>query len=166
MIQTGRLTLKPRTIGWDIEKEIDWLNDPEVVKFSEQRHRKHTIESQIAYICSFGGNNLLFDIRRGGLLIGSISAIVDRNNGVANLGILIGDKLLWGQGYGLEAWSAFSDHLFQHHRIRKIEAGCMATNVGMLNLAAKAQMFLEGQKIGHFKTENGTVDLMEYGKFA
>ena len=32
---------------------VDWLNDPQVVRYSENRHRKHTLETSRAYRASF-----------------------------------------------------------------------------------------------------------------
>lgn len=167
MIRTARLSLSPRTVDHDITREVIWLNDPYVMKYSEQRHRKHTIGSQISYICSFGRDGLLYGIRREGYLIGSITASFDRHNGIANVGILIGDVFYWGQGFGSEAWGAFTLHLFKDYGIRKVEAGCMATNSSMIAIAMKNGMSVEGRKLNHFKMEDGKlVDRVELGKFA
>jgi [ribosomal protein S5]-alanine N-acetyltransferase len=168
MIQTARLTIKPRLVDRDVEKEVNWLNDPYVMRYSEQRHRKHTIESQIAYISSFSISNdkLLYEIRKDGLLIGSISAIIDRNNLVANMGILIGDAHYWDQGFGSEAWIAFSDHLIKDHGVMKLEAGCMEPNFGMIRLAKNSGMKLEGVKYDHFIYLDHRAHRMEFGKVA
>ena len=168
MFRTERLTIKPRLIDRDVEREVNWLNDPYVVQYSEQRHRKHTIESQIAYISSFSLSNdkLLYEIRRDGILIGSISAIIDRNNAVADMGILIGDTFYWDQGLGSEAWNAFSAHLITDHNIRKLEAGCMALNFGMVNVAKKSGMRVEGTRPNHFLFEGVGADLVMFGRLA
>ena len=39
---------------------VGWLNDPEVVQFSEQRHTKHTIKSCISYFNKQTISNNLF----------------------------------------------------------------------------------------------------------
>ena len=44
----------------DSEKYVAWLNDPEVVRFSEQRHYQHTAESCRVYFKSQGNSSGLF----------------------------------------------------------------------------------------------------------
>jgi len=147
---------------------VGWLNDPEVVKFSEQRHKKHTIESQLDYWKSPATvePNLVRIIElQENYAIGSISAQVDPHNNVANVGILIGDKPQWGRGFGYEAWECFCNYLFYEKKIRKIEAGCMATNAPMLRIMQKFGMWPEGIRKGHFLVDGQSVDKMTFGKF-
>ena len=87
---------------------VDWLNDPDVVRYSEQRHRKHDEETQQQYLMD--GPDVFREIHVGHgnyTFIGTVSAYIDRPNGVADVGILIGDKASWGMGYGTEAWTVF-----------------------------------------------------------
>lgn len=167
MIVTRHLVLRPHNLDRRaLRKEVRWLNDPEVTKFSEQRHKKHTINSQIAYVTSFvrSLDNLLYQIWCGDTYIGNVNAYVDLLNRVANIGIMVGEKELWGRGYGLDAWQGFSDFLFSRG-IRKIEAGCMATNEGMIRLARASGMSLEGRVSRRFVTDDGEIDLLLFGRF-
>ena len=57
---------------------LSWLNDPAVVRFSNQRFRRHTAESARAYLDSFAGTASLFlgvRLAAGGRLIGTMTAI-------------------------------------------------------------------------------------------
>jgi RimJ/RimL family protein N-acetyltransferase len=156
VIVTKRCLLIPPTVyAADIKQQVAWLNDPEVVKYSEQRHRSHDYASQHKYIEGFHPPSMLRLITTGNQLIGSITAHVDEHNLVADMGILIGDKSKWGQGYGTEAWIAMIERLFGLG-IRKIEAGCMECNQGMIHIFKKSGMLLEGCREHHFMTGLGT----------
>ncbi len=165
MIKTKRLVIRPY-IPMDeiIYANVRWLNDPEVVRYSEQRHKTHTFESQLEYIKSFNTNQLL-SIFLGDKFIGTMSVYHDDQNKVADVGIMIGDKSEWGQGFGFEAWQALCDGLL-HHGIRKVEAGCMSTNWPMRSICKKHGMREEGSRWGHYLLDkNETADMLLFGKF-
>ena len=165
MITTERLELRKfdgnQTMHLDMIAR--WLNDPEIVRYSEQRHHKHDWESQLEYIDN--GPDIYRLIHCGPKFIGTISAYIDKPNSVADVGILIGDKSVWGKGYGTEAWIAFCDHLFLH-KIRKIEAGAMNINAGMIAIFQKYRMHFEGYRNGHFIVNGEPVHMVMWGKFA
>ena len=56
--------------------------------------------------------------------------------------------------------------LFEEDDIRKVEAGCMELNYGMVWLAKKPGMQIEGLTKEHFMWEGDVLDKMNYGKFA
>jgi RimJ/RimL family protein N-acetyltransferase len=162
-IATKRLYLLPPT-SKDITRQIDWLNDPEVVKYSEQRHKKHDLRSQCEYVDSFSPPNHLWAIHHNGDPIGTISARIDKHNSVADLGILIGDRSQWGKGFGLEAWTEVMQFLFSNG-IRKIEAGCMKHNLAMVRICGLSGMRLEGRRDVHFHLgDHDYSDMVLYGK--
>lgn len=147
-----------------IEIQVGWLNDPEVVRYSEQRHRKHTPESQRSYLGRFNLSRDRFgEIYLGGKLIGTVSGRIDKPNSVANIGILIGEKSLWGQGYGHEAWEGFCNSLLEKG-IRKIEAGMMGANFGMVKVCRKYGMQEEGRRPDHFLLGDQLSDMVMFGK--
>lgn len=146
----------------DVRTMVSWLNDKELMKFSEQRHRKHDYHTQIRYIDSFIEPSLFRVITTGGKMIGTITAHVDKHNRVADIGVLIGEKQ--GQGYGAEAWIAFMAHLLGAG-ILKIEAGCMARNFAMLGIFQKSGMHREGRRSHHFIVDDSTCDLELWAKF-
>lgn len=162
-IVTKRLILKERDrLYLMLGQMVDWLNDPEVVRYSEQRHHKHNTESQLEYITD--GPKEFRTIHTSDAFIGTIAAHVDENNSVANVGILIGEKKEWGKGYGTEAWQAFCDYLLGHGT-RKIEAGAMACNFGMIHIFRKTGMHLEGHRSGHFQLNGELVDMALWARF-
>jgi len=164
-LKTKRLSL--HNLIYDEEEMrtvVGWLNDPDVVKYSEQRHRPHNIQSQINYFNSIRHGDKYIGIYLGDLLIGTITASIDRYNSVANVGIMLGEKTQWGHGYGQEAWSHFCDELFTDG-IRKVEAGCMSINYRMMGICQHYGMVEEGRQDKHFIFGNKEADLVHWGKF-
>ena len=163
-IVTERLLLKPPQVDIKaIRAMVGWLNDPEVVRYSEQRHRHHTDATQLKYILSFSEPDKFREIYYQDELIGTITAIVDEPNSVAEVGILI-CKECWGTGLGYEAWKGFCDHLLCHG-IRKIEAGCVGINYGMIHVFKKYGMMRDGRRYNHFLIGNELYDMLMFGKF-
>lgn len=164
LLRSKRLVLRPIVPDEGVARTmVGWLNDPEITKYSEQRHKKHTIRSQMSYIRN---SERLFGIYQRGLdiLIGSIAAHYDSPNLVANVGIMIGDRENMGKGYGYEAWELFCNCLFEIG-IRKVEAGCMAINRPMMSICSKYGMMEEGRQQDHFLYRDFAVDLVHWGRF-
>jgi [ribosomal protein S5]-alanine N-acetyltransferase len=164
MIVTRHLTLTPPSSD-SVPKVVEWLNDAETMRYSEQRHRNHSVDFQQIHILMMTGNqNKYMEIHYGDALIGTICAHVDEPNSVADVGILIGDRKVWGKGFGTEAWQAFCDHLLGNG-IRKIESGAMAINFGMINIFRKTGMHEEGKRSDHFLVGNELVDMTMWARF-
>lgn len=150
--------------GMEVGHYLRWLTNDVVVQYSEQRHAPHTEESQREYISSFtGSDNHFWEIQRTSVPIGSITAYVNKPNRTANIGVMIGDSRLWGNGYAGEAWDAVCHYLFDQN-IRKIEAGCMACNSAMISLLKKLEFVHEATVPGHFLRHGKPEDLCVYGK--
>jgi len=162
-IETDRLILRPASVR-SIGVVVEWLNDREVTRYSEQRHQRHTQETQRTYLLDMHAPHKYMEIYCDNTLIGTMTAHVDENNSVADIGILIGNRSYWGNGYGSEAWSGLC-HWLLDNGVRKIEAGTMACNYPMLNVFRKTQMIPEGRREGHFLFEKRLVDLVYYAKF-
>lgn len=173
-LSTPRLRLLPYYAGSVTDDHVRWLNDPEVVRYSEQRHKRHTLESVHGYVNDVAssphshiwGISIPAYVGREETFpywIGTITAHIDRPNGIANVGILVGEKSEWGKGYGLEAWLAVCNWLFDQG-IRKIEMGCHYKNRAMRKLAEKSGMTLEAVRHDHFIVDGEPQHLMLYAK--
>ncbi|MFC1964858.1 GNAT family N-acetyltransferase [Chloroflexota bacterium] len=164
-IQTKRLLITPFSERHLTPRYVGWLNNPEVVRFSEQRHRSHTLGSCREYWKSFDGTLNYFwaieEIKSGLGHIGNINAYVDMNNQLADIGILIGEKDAWQKGYGFEAFLAVSHYLLNAIKLRKITAGTMATNTAMLKIMRRLGMMEETRRPKHFLWEGIQVDLVQ-----
>jgi RimJ/RimL family protein N-acetyltransferase len=167
VIETARLRILPFCEEFLTERYVGWLNDPETVAFSEQRHRSHTLATCRAYMHSFDGSPHYFRAvvrKEDGLHIGNINAYVDVPNRTVDVGILIGERVVWGNGFGLEAWSEFCNTLLAGG-VRKITAGTMGCNTGMIRIFKKYGMQLEGVREKQFLCGGKDADLVMYAKF-
>ena len=169
VLQTARLRMVPFSEAHLTTRYVGWLNDPEVVRYSEQRHQTHTIESCRSYLLSFSGTPHYFwaIVVTGGSLghIGNINAYVDEKNLLADVGILIGEKKAWRRGYGLEAWRAVCSHLLDVAKMRKVTAGALAANTGMIRLMHKAGMVEDGRRIRHYLFDSREADVIHGALF-
>jgi RimJ/RimL family protein N-acetyltransferase len=159
-IITARLRLLPFTAELVSARYVAWLNDPQVVRYSEQRHRSHSLDSCHAFVATFDQQSAhMWAIVLDDLHIGNITAHRNLPNKVADIGILIGDRSTWGHGYGAEAWTGVRDWLLDSG-CRKVTAGAMAANVGMLAVFEKTGMVEEGRRVGYFLLDGRPVDMV------
>jgi len=147
---------------------IGWLNDPEVTQFSNQRFLKHDRDSCMRYLASFvNPNSLLLSVRRRdkGEAIGTMTVHFTLHHGTADVGILIGERTVWGMGYGQDAWSTVVDWLSYHEAIRKVTAGTLASNQGMITLLERSGMEMEAVRKKHEIVAGKPVDILYYAKW-
>lgn len=169
VIETPRLRIVPFSETYLTMNYVNWLNDPEVVRFSEQRHFSHTIESCRLYWLSYFKTPHFFwaIVVPGDQLghIGNINAYIDEKNLLADVGILIGEKAAWRQGYGLEAWKAVCNFLLKVADMRKVTAGTLADNKGMLRIMQGCGMVADGRRVRHYIFEGKETDIIHMALF-
>jgi RimJ/RimL family protein N-acetyltransferase len=168
-LETRRLRLVPFAETHLTARYVAWLNDPQVMRFSEQRHRQHTLATCASYWRSFTGSpNYLWAIELSGhdtRHIGNVNAYVDKRNRVAELGILIGEREQWGQGLGREAWAAACDFLLNTAHLRKVTASTLAENRSMLAIMRATGMVEDGRRSRHVLLDGHEVDLVHAALF-
>lgn len=168
-ITTGRLTLLPAAGEIPtlvLARQVSWLRDPVVVRWSRQRYRQHNVLTQKAYVESFDHDGAhLWRILFMNEDIGTISAHRDIVNRTADLGLMVGDRSMWGMGLGSEAWGVVMAWLFRNG-CDKVEAGHVSGNIGMRGVCKKNEMVLEGIVIGSFLIEGARQHKYLWGKFA
>jgi [ribosomal protein S5]-alanine N-acetyltransferase len=149
------------------DQYVGWLNDPDTVRYSEQRHTNHTIESCANYIKSLSNDVETFCAIESGSFghIGNLTITRDLPNKTADMAIVIGHPEAKGMGLGAEAWGTVMQYLFGHEGIRKITAGTMATNTSMLQVMHTNSMKQEGSRIAHFLVDGMEVDLIQFAAF-
>jgi len=168
LIRAARLALVPFAARHLAPHYPAWLNDGDVVRYSEQRHRAHTLESCREFVAGFDDSPhhlWAVELASGGRHIGNVTAHRDPPNGVADIGILIGAKDLWGQGYGVEAWAALLEWLLGEGGVRKATAGTLATNKGMLGIMARTGMKEEARLKDHVMADGRAVDVILAARF-
>ena len=153
----------------DITMEyISWLNDPDVVRYSNQRFVRHTKKTCFKYFNSFKRTNniLAIILRRSDLCpIGTITAYQNIQHGTADVGILIGDKSAWGSGYGQNAWNTLIDWLVKRKKIRKVCAGTFENNRAMIKIINRAGMKMEAILKHHEIADGAVLNILLYSKF-
>ena len=147
---------------------VSWLNDPEVVKYSNQRFLNHTIESSHNYLKSFIGTNNIYMAVEDKVtkeLHGSITAYKQIHHSIVDIGLLIGNKKSWGKGVGFEAWTLMMNFLFTQCNVRKVTGGSLEVNAAMIRIMEKSIMTHEATKKNQELFNNKPVDVLYFCKF-
>ena len=154
-----------------------WLADKEVTKYSEHRHERVPWQHSKKYIMSFDHQrNHIWAILDKTVkrhvhepwedhYMGHITAHCDPFNKTARVGILIGEKRFWKQGYGTETWQA-ACHWLIENGARKVCAGCMEPNEPMRRIFSKTGMQEEGRLKAQFLFDGNPVDMIQAARFA
>ena len=169
LIRTPRLVVDTFNESHLTPEYVKWLNDPVITKYSENRHKKHTLDSCKAYWQSFQNTPHYFlaievpDLKR--LHIGNITVYIDEPNGLADIGIILGERSFWGKGYGAEAWIGICDYLLRGLEIRKVTAGTVETNKAMVKIMEKSGMIEDGIRRKHHVWNSQMVDVIHKALF-
>lgn len=165
----GKLvTLRPFGADDITDQYIGWLNNAQVVRFSNQRFRRHDAESCAAYLASFEHSaNHFVSIRRrtDDVAIGTMTAYVSLPHQTVDVGIMIGAPDVWGHGYGQDAWDTLLAWLAGRADIRKITAGTVEGNTGMQRLMQRSGMSLEARRVAQEIVEGQPQDIVYYARF-
>ena len=165
-ISTNRLTLRP--LNKATSRNLAWLRDPDVVRYSQQRHREHTLSSQLRYINSFSDRSHIWGIylADSGNHIGNLSAANDDPNNVSDVGIMIGESAFWGKGYATEAWKAACGWLLDKDGggVRKLAAGCARNNEAMLKIIRNSGFKQEGELLNSLLIDGAPVSALLFGR--
>lgn len=163
-----RLYLSCFTQGHVNTSYICWLNDPNVVKYSNQRFISHTSETCLQYLQTFvGTHNRFYAIEElaTGRMLGTLTVYANLHHQTADIGILIGSQQHWGQGLGQEAFELAMRVLASTGQIRKVTAGTMACNAGMVKIMERSGMHLEATRKAQELLDGQPVDVLYFAKF-
>ncbi|MFH1310752.1 MAG: GNAT family protein [Candidatus Omnitrophota bacterium] len=160
-INGKRIYLKILTTKDDLTNYLRWMNDSDIVRFTESKGKSYSQEDLNDYISAmsndknhFFGVYLNNDNRHiGNIKLGDINIVHKR----ADIGLIIGEKDLWGQGFGTEAIELLIAYAFKELNLRKVVAGMYADNLGSYKAFLKSgfkecgrlkdNVFLEGRFI-------------------
>lgn len=142
---------------------LAWMNDAEVMAFTESRFISHDAASLEAFIAAMNESpaNLLLGLfdRTDHAHIGNIKlGPIEREHQRAWIGIVIGDRTRWGRGLAPQAIDAVARHGLETLGLRRVLAGIYGDNAGSLRAFAKAG-FAEIARIpGHSRSGEVFVD--------
>ena len=127
-----------------------WLNDSEVTVFQNKGIFPNSIEKQTQYFESLINNNhdivLAIIEEDTNKHIGCVGLHkIDWVHRSAELGIVIGDRDVWGKKYGKQAWSLITDYGFNVLNLHRIFAVIIEGNIASQKSAESAGFILEGK---------------------
>lgn len=148
---------------------LSWLRDQEVMRYARRDYSSEmTFENAERYVQALWKSTRDFffaietksskDSRKfvGTLKLGHI----DWEAGIADLGIMIGDKAMWGKGLATEACQIALAYCFGELNLHKVMLGCKEPNQSMVKVAQKLgftqegyfrdQNLLSGRRYGHY----------------
>src|SRR5262245_37505986 len=149
---------------------VRWLNDPAVNRFLESRFVMQTLDSVRSFIAvQLEHPQALFLGIRSlalGRHVGNIKlAPIDPRHGLGEVGIMIGDREAWGRGVGSQAIACLAAIAAHELGLRKLTAGCYASNAGSERAFVKAGFEVEGRRAGHYLLDGRPEDLILMARF-
>ncbi len=163
----NRLSLKSLSEDSISEQYLRWMNDPEVLKFTESRWTKYNVDDLKSFVKNMNKSpkDHLFGIfiagtgkHIGDLKIGNINS----QHKFADLGIIIGTKEEWGKGYATEALKLAVDYAFTQLKLYKITAGAYVNNFGSIKALKKVGFQECGIHVNHCLFENDRIDVFTF----
>lgn len=171
LIEGERVALRLLTPEDATETYLGWMSDPEVTQYLESRFVRHTLESLRQFIAANADRDdtLLVAIvdRESGRHVGNVKVgPLSEHHGTADLGLMIGDKSVWGRGYGSEAIELATRVAFERLRARKLTASLYSGNAGSAGAFRRAGWIEEGTRPAQYLDDEGGVhDQVMFGTF-
>lgn len=138
----------------DVNKDYaEWLKDEAITQFLEIRWKVFTPEEIREYVrlMNESPDNFLFGIflkgnneHIGNIKIGEINQM----HRFGDVGLLIGNKNMWGKGYGTEAVRLATQYAFEEINLNHLKAGLYADNKGCYKAFIKAGY----REVGRYKS--------------
>ena len=126
---------------------VNWMNDYEITKYTEQRFRSHSIRDVEKFVEEKlnSQSDLLFGIfidhrHIGNIKLGPIRW--EHLNG--EVSYLIGNKDYWGKGIASAVVKKVVDFGFEELGLKKINAGYYENNIGSAKVLEKCGFNIEG----------------------
>ena len=168
-LETNRLILEKLDTKFLSHDYVNWLNDPEVNKYMETKG-SYTIHKLKRFLNEVENKNIYFWailIKETKKHIGNIK--IDPINelyGNGEYGILIGDKISWGNGYAKEATKKILDYCFgEEVNLRKITLGVVKENKAAIKLYNSLGFTQEGLYKNHSFHNNKWCDVIRMAIF-
>ena len=149
---------------------IDWMNDYEITKYLEVRFNSPITENAISQFIAENNSsqeNYLFGIFliENDQHIGNIRiSNIDYNHYRADLGYIIGEKKIWGKGFGTEAIELSTQFCKSFLGLKKIMAGCYDINTASQRVLVKAGFEKEAIFRNHVEFEGQRISSIIYTK--
>ena len=144
----------------DVEVELAGGGDPPYPQSLERLQAE--FEQNVAH---GGRDGLNFAIEADGRFIGQCGLFnLNQTAHTCELGITIGDKAYWGQGYGREAITLLLHYAFTHHNFHKVWLQVHASNARARHAYRACGFVEEGQLRAHVWSNGRYDDLILMGR--
>ncbi len=149
-VQNQRVKLVPTDKKF-IPNFLEWFNDREVIRHL-MMYLPITYEQEVNWYNSLvnNENSILFVILRvddgSEAPIGNCGLTLNLQDRVGQVGILIGEKSLWGKGYGTDAMALLVNHAFNSRNLHRVELECYSSNTRALKSYEKLGFQREGAR--------------------
>lgn len=168
LLESDNLKLKLLSLDEINGPYVNWLNDKEVCKYNRHGESLYTKEKAKEFIKSVQ-NNPTCEVwavyhKNDNIHIGNISLQnIDKENNLAEIAFLFGEKNYWGKGFATEACKLLINRAFQDLNLHRLYFGTHIENIGMQKVGEKNGFKKEGIfKDAQFK--NGKYsDVVRYG---
>ena len=132
-VEGERVVLREKQVS-DIADDYQWRTDPELAELDATRplqmnfsdFERYSIE-ELNYPAS-RSKRLAVDTVCGSHIGNVMFYDIDLRTGEAELGIMIGDKDYWSQGYGTETVGLLLDHMFQEYPFNRVYLHTLSWN--------------------------------------
>lgn len=167
-IECERLTLRQLCSEHAGSPYLGWMSDADVTRYLEARFRTLTEADLRLYIEAANADPgiLLYgiflrgvDTHIGNIKLGPILSEHRR----ADVGLIIGEKRLWGRGYASEAIRGLADHAFGALGLHKLSAGFYAANQASIRSFEKAGFTHEARLPSHWFCGDAWMDYVLLG---
>jgi RimJ/RimL family protein N-acetyltransferase len=166
-LDSERLELRPHT-PQNFERLHRWKSDTEILELSDDSVEPATEEQSRRALERWMQERegiIHFAIHRKdtGEFIGFLHiALIEPLHRRCKIGIVIGEKELWGQGYGTEALRTAVDYCFTTLNMNRIGAETYATNPRSFRMLERVGFMREGV-LRESVFKGGFVDEYQYG---
>ncbi len=152
----GRLTRLRALEQSDVERAYTWVNDREVTQFLLLRYPMSRAQEERYLAEAAEQGNSYADVRlaietKDGVHIGMCGlhrgSPEDRH---ASLGIMVGDKSYWSNGYGSDAVMTLLGFAFDQMNLNKVELGVFEFNERAIACYRKCGFAEEGRRREHY----------------
>lgn len=129
----------------------DWLDNDEITRYiSEGSEISQEIRAALRYTTCpivthlFCSNGNFYMVKHNGRSIGYLK-LINKDNGQAELVVVIGDPMMWNKGFGTRAVELALKECFFRLRYRRLIAKIMTGNEGSHHVFRKAGFILTAQ---------------------
>ena len=144
-------------------KYLNWLKDQEIMKYTEQSKKKHTLKTTINFVEEKlqSKSDILFGIFLNNSHIGNVKlGPINWRKQEAQISFFLGEKNFWGQGIMYKVIQKLSLFAFQKLELIEIKAGYDKKNIASAKLFEKCKFKVTETKIKKISGVKQTRDIV------